>query len=286
VAETVVDRAQQTFSLESSHDYTISRNIPWAAPHGVETPLKLRPLHIVHGNLLCLHQTHTTTQNGGQHHFKLDFCSTFTEKTMNDSYYYGIEEKTFVCGSAKTWRCILCGLPIESEELRRRHAQDTRHKQEVEKALTKFSMEYDRKAGATILRRNTSVIDLEIGADRLQSLHWQLHVQGILYRYMRLDMTSLVSDEASLLKQAKTLLQKYEQMERLSLLELAVWKAACVSRSTRVDLDSKMSMKSVEDAVLCVANNHHTWKEYRTETRRSNAIEIIIKHVLPFLGKP
>jgi hypothetical protein len=126
-------------------------------------------------------------------------------------------------------------------------------------------------------------MDLESGVDRLQDPNWQLHVQGVLYRYMTLGVNT---DDESLLREAKALLQECEQREWLAWLELAVWKAACISRATRVELDSKMSMKSVEDAVLCVANNHHTWKKYRTETGKSNAIEIIIKHVLPFLGKP
>jgi hypothetical protein len=44
--------------------------------------------------------------------------------------------------------------------------------------------------------------------------------------------------------------------------------------------------KTLEDAILCAAKHQHAWKEYTTEMRESNAIEIIITHVLPFLGKP
>jgi hypothetical protein len=211
---------------------------------------------------------------------------------MGDSYYYGIEEAR-VSGSGKTWRCILCGpmnsparddeFPniMQSDEDRKRHAQSFRHKI---KGLEDIGLV--TSIGKTVLRRNTSALDLERRADRLQYLKWQLHVKGVLYDYMKLDINCLIADEAPLLVQATTLLQKYEHMERLSLLELAVWKAACISRATRVELDSMASMKSVEDAVLFVANNHRTWKEHRTETRKTNAIEIVIKRVLPFLGTP
>jgi hypothetical protein len=75
-------------------------------------------------------------------------------------------------------------------------------------------------------------------------------------------------------------------MERLSLLELAVWKAACISRAGQVEPGSKTNIKTLHDAILFVANNRHTWKKYREEMRKSNAIEVIIQHVLPFLGKP
>jgi hypothetical protein len=202
---------------------------------------------------------------------------------MNGSYYCGIEE---VCGrSGKTWQCVLCGVVLKSEEDRRYHAQEDGDPQNsVVNTFANFKDQYCcEPVGMRIIRRNTNALDLESGVDRLQSPNWQLHVQGVLYRYMKLDTRD---DEELLLGQAQTLLQKYEQMERLSLLELAVWKAACISHAGQVELDSKMSMKSVHDAILCAAKHQHTWKKYRTETRKSNAIEIIIKHVNPFLGKP
>jgi hypothetical protein len=135
-----------------------------------------------------------------------------------------------------------------------------------------------------MLTRGTNALDLDSRADRLQSLNWKLQVQGVLYRFMKLDLVHSSTDTIySLLGQAETLLQKFEQMERLSLLELAVWKAACISCAGRVEV---AGMKTLDDAIMCVANNRHTWKQYRAETRKTNAIEIIIQRVLPFLGKP
>jgi hypothetical protein len=204
---------------------------------------------------------------------------------MNGSFYCGIEELG-VCRSGKTWQCVLCGVVIKSEENRRQHAKAGNHQDNVVKSFEKSSKQYVANLGMRTLRRHTNALDIESGVDRLQSPNWQLHVQGVLYRYMKLADDMFSSEEASLLTQAKTLLQKYEQMERLSLLELAVWKAASISHAGQVELDSKMNMKTVHDAILCAAKHQHTWKKYRTETRKSNAIEIIMKHVLPFLGKP
>jgi hypothetical protein len=201
---------------------------------------------------------------------------------MNETYYCGIQEAR-VWRIGKTWQCVLCDTELENELHRREHTQELCHQQNVVRTLGYIHENY---SAITVIRRNTAVVDLESGVDRLQSLNWQLHVQGVLYRYMRLGTDWSLSDELSLLGQAKTLLQKYEQMERLSLLELAVWKAACISHATRIEVDSKMNIKSAHDAILCVAKHQHTWKKYRTETRKSIAIEIIIKHVLPFLGKP
>jgi hypothetical protein len=202
-----------------------------------------------------------------------------------DSYYCGIEEKE-VFGDEKIWYCILCGLVIESEQDRKEHAQNVRHQTKVLDKCEGLGRKYTTcdigNSGKAILFRNTSALDLDSRADRLPSLNWKLEIQGVLYRYVKLDTTCMANEGMSLLIQAETLLQKYEQMERLSLLELAVWKAACTSC---VEFDSKTNMKTLHDAILFVANNRHTWKKYRTEMRKSNAIEIVIQHVIPFLGK-
>jgi hypothetical protein len=198
-----------------------------------------------------------------------------------DSFYCGIEEKGVYSESAKTWQCILCDcLVIKSEHDRRVHASNPNHKRNVLRTLELLGKKYDHSDGRTILRRNSIVVDVERNADQVQCLHWKLQVQGILYRYMKLDTTCSVNEEASLLCQAETLIQKYEQMERLSLLELAVWKAACISRAGQVEPGSKTNIKTLHDAILFVANNRHTWKKYREEMRKSNAIEVIIQHVL------
>jgi hypothetical protein len=110
--------------------------------------------------------------------------------------------------------------------------------------LKGLNLSYHTNVGRTILSRHTNAMDLESGVDRLQDPNWQLHVQGVLYRYMTLGVNT---DDASLLREAKALLQECEQRERLAWLELAVWKAACISRATRTELDSKMNMKTVHD---------------------------------------
>ena len=199
-----------------------------------------------------------------------------------DSYYCGIEEKE-VCGSGKTWQCILCNLAIKSEQERTNHAFDTIHRENLAEVVKLLGKKYGHN-GDIIIHLGTSALALDSRAERLQSINWKLQVQEVLFRYMKLDSTcNPAGAEYSLLFQAKTLLQKFEQMERLSLLELALWKATCILCAGRVEV---AGMKTLDDAIMCVANNRYTWKKYRVEMRKSDAIEIIIQHVLPFLGKP
>lgn len=174
------------------------------------------------------------------------------------------------------------GLAIKSGQVRKEHTQDSDHQGKVLATLKSKGRMVDISC-ISILFRNTRVLDLASSADRLQSLNWKLQVQGVIYQYMVETTTSSISTEPSLIVQAKTLLEKYEQMERLSLLELPVGKAACISR---VEIDPETHIKTLHDAILCVANSHHIWKNYRAETRKTNAAEIIIQHVLPFLGEP
>jgi hypothetical protein len=67
----------------------------------------------------------------------------------------------------------------------------------------------------------------------------------------------------------------YEQMERLSLVEMAVWKAFCMLRAARAIMVNTKIM-TLEDYILFgAAHRSPSWKEYKTEMRKSN--------VLPFL---
>jgi hypothetical protein len=141
-----------------------------------------------------------------------------------DSFYSGIVEEQGFCGIGKTWQCILCDLAIKSEQERRNHSFNTGHRANVVETLELLGKKYDIGGGKMMLTRGTNALDLDSRADRLQSLNWKLQVQGVLYRFMKLDVVHSSTDTIySLLGQAETLLQKFEQMERLSLLELAVW---------------------------------------------------------------
>jgi len=69
------------------------------------------------------------------------------------------------------------------------------------------------------------------------------------------------------------LLEKYEHLERISLLQQAVWKASC-----------EMSPdKPVNDAIYWKNWLNKDWKQKKTDTRNSFAISVIIPLVIPSL---
>lgn len=76
-----------------------------------------------------------------------------------------------VCGNGKTWQCVLCVLATKSEQVRREHAQAAHHQENVMKTLILIGKMYGHSGGRTILSRNTSVLDIDSFADRLQCLN-------------------------------------------------------------------------------------------------------------------
>jgi hypothetical protein len=166
----------------------------------------------------------------------------------------------------------LCNKSLRESEFIAHVSQPT-HKKNVSQ------LAMGERCVSSALVKRTKIVPLENRLTELEHTKWQVDVKALLFDY-------LSTGDSIILKNAETSLNLYEQIERLSLLELAVWKAASISHAGQVEVDFKMSMKTVHDAILCAATHQHTWKKSLTETRRSNAIEIIIKHVLPFFGKP
>ena len=83
-----------------------------------------------------------------------------------------------------------------------------------------------------------------------------------------------VSPTASALKDSWQLLDHFEEMERLSLLELAVWKALCSN-----------NFPSPMRNLLEVWDWQKTgWKSVKSKFRQDRGINIILSGVVPFLG--
>jgi hypothetical protein len=79
-----------------------------------------------------------------------------------------------------------------------------------------------------------------------------------------------------ILAAAMTILRKYEYLEPLALLELAVWKAECLKQMPSIH-------HGIFRAQQWIASG---WKAHKTEQRSSNAMSIIIALVQPFLDPP
>jgi hypothetical protein len=180
------------------------------------------------------------------------------------------------------WYCslLLCGCYLNSQQSFIAHIGKDGH---VSKLSTfKLRERTELKAGRTFLARFDLVSNIKRRASELFET-WENRVLAQLFHYMAGDIDGS-TDTYQHLREAERLLERYERMERFALLELAVWKMTCTRHAGEVKVDPK-NVRTVEDAMRFAEKQRTAWKGYKTEMRYSNAIEIIMSQVIPFVGK-
>jgi hypothetical protein len=131
-------------------------------------------------------------------------------------------------------------------------------------------------------QENPIVFAYSVLKDRIEDLglqRWRNEIEAKFFK--ELVQTTIILPSTSIgnnkpLKEAIALLLKYETMEEISLLELAVWKAMCLATITSKPNASLGYYEWLEWT-------RHGWKCAKNDTRRSNAIGIVISSVLPFM---
>lgn len=102
---------------------------------------------------------------------------------------------------------------------------------------------------------------------------WKASVQALLFEY--LVYSSVFSSDQTLFNAAVFKLLKFEYLQNLVYLEMAVWKSSCL-----------LAMPLGTDYLAAQQWRKNEWKGVKREHRKSNAATIIIFHVMPFLGPP
>ena len=165
-------------------------------------------------------------------------------------------------GSDK-WQCDLCSTGvIWSARSARKHCGGKRHRRLYSILEASRKEEAGKLEMADKLRQ---VQEVSPRVEKLGSEKWIWHVNDALLTYM----TSIQPINVAL-----DLLSKYELMARLSLLELAIWKASCLS-DRQFD-----TMQEIEDRTL--DGSFHP-ADYKQEKRATSGAHVIITLILPFL---
>lgn len=169
-----------------------------------------------------------------------------------------MDSRVIVSCSGGGVRCVLCGTgAMRGKASLRSHLNGWNHK---------YHMRKYEDGG-----RVDEVRHLEIRIDRLGLYRWRCEVQSRLFRYIvGTGVPASVSRQ-----RGETLLAKYEKMERLSLLELAAWKASLTNDpffTSMDDLDAHWTLEKGFDPVA-----------YKNTRRVTSGITAIIQGVLPFL---
>ena len=104
--------------------------------------------------------------------------------------------------------------------------------------------------------------------ERIQHDKWKLIMKGHLFDYIK------SGDDTTLVK-LREQLSKYEQMEKLSLFELAIWKAKIISSG---EFHSVREMKE-----YVVLEKYFDPKAYANDMRMTCGSQVIIPNVIKFL---
>ena len=119
---------------------------------------------------------------------------------------------------------------------------------------------------------DVSVMDGVVKCDDLQRLGYVPElIKELFVKYYMDEKT-----KQSIYIEARRLCDSYVKNEPLVLLELALWKNACLIRNPTQDITARGGMVHY---LLCGG-----WKENKLASRHDQLIEIAITNVLPFLG--
>jgi hypothetical protein len=158
--------------------------------------------------------------------------------------------------------CLLCGQYFAVRDKRSQHMESYGHGKQVEQ----FNASLHR--AVSVLQRiddsqQRAVLDR---MEKLGSPAWRNAVAAALL----IHITS--NRQEALLAKAMSLLVKYERLEQLALLELAIWKAECLNRMPDIKNDYSKAVSWIKSG----------WKTLKEELRGSSAIAIIISLVRPY----
>jgi hypothetical protein len=165
------------------------------------------------------------------------------------------------------WQCTLCNFKDMTKKGAECHLREPTHVKRMEEAM------HQREEMMSVMRRWNRVHE-HAYFKRLKkedALSLPSKVLAPVYRYIKASTDEEQWDHSW--GNAAKMLHQYENMERLSLLYLAVWKEECLAQMRAV--------YTISSAREWMAN---AWKQYKLEQRNSNTMSIIVSLVQPFLG--
>jgi hypothetical protein len=178
-------------------------------------------------------------------------------------------------GNEPLYACLLCQQKRYSSRENMTHhcLNDNGH---INRMATLLARQESSRQALELARAKYTAMAPRIA--RLGCLKWQRIIQHELYpQAMSIIMTGASTNDGVDCKVEfefqEGRLAFFETMERISLLELAIWKAACIMEKTE-----ELTYYAMLEWKL------RGWKESKAKMRRSSAIDVIIRNTLPFLS--
>ena len=165
--------------------------------------------------------------------------------------------------------CLICNTGSMHEKVLSSHCNGCGHK---------FSLRHERlKDRARRVDGGTQFTKGKYMHSRINSLgllSWRQDIKEKLYDYI-FDEGEFVFDIPFSIERQ---LEKYQMLEKTSLLELAVWKASCLS------FDGSMNFHTMQDILdQWAMDESFDPAAYKQERRFNGSMAVIMRCVLPFL---
>ena len=192
------------------------------------------------------------------------------------------QDKNFLIYDSDTrfYKCCLCGTGLMTEAAQKYHISGRYHRNKINESHVA------RQRFLDLACWNDETMTLNSRAKALGLQKWTTEAQSaILCSLERMHKVSakeakqcgrlrvIPSPTDQALKEARNIIDHFEQMERLSLLELAVWKALCT-------LEHPFPMMNLKEIRAWETEG---WKAAKSRFRRHRGINIILSQVVPFL---
>jgi hypothetical protein len=161
--------------------------------------------------------------------------------------------------------CGLCQYTFNTTK----HCSSDKHLDNVKRARR-----YRDELANLYIYPHAKITELSESVPLLGLPRWRMEIEAILFQYCHYG--HLYESKANTtLKAATKLHKKYMILERLSCLELAVWKAFCLLKLTR-------PLNTYDDCLWWLSKG---WKDNKPCMRHNPGIYIIMTHVTPFVKK-
>lgn len=164
------------------------------------------------------------------------------------------------------YRCLLCSTGGMHKNVVSRHFNGSGHASRYHYVV---EMEIERLRMRSAWSKLQDMKTLETRVDSLGSSIWRLHVKELMFDHVS---SEIVPTQKFYLAK----LEAYEQMERISLLELAIWKSKIC--------DGLVFSSVLEMREYSVLEENFDSKEYAKNLRITSGCAIIIPRVLEFLA--
>ena len=177
--------------------------------------------------------------------------------------------------TSHTWTCLMCKTGDMHREVVHKHLNGLDHRSKYARL----------KQARLVLAKNDWCNEfIAPSASQLQLERWQWHINHLCHEYINNHAESLPDDK--LLNPIYATLCKYKKKEKLSLLELAIWKSKCLVHHAEVtgvgNEAHGVTMQEIDD--YWALNETFNPRQYRREIRIKSEISVIVDNTLLFLG--